>query len=73
MRRTLDHVRAVVLAAATAAALGFGALQASARPAQPRATTMACDTAACTSYCQSIYGIDAIGRCTATGGCRCLF
>jgi hypothetical protein len=72
MKRTLHLARAAVLAAAVTAALGFGASQAMAgTTAATRAR--ACDTMSCTTYCQSIYGSDAIGRCTTTGTCRCLF
>lgn len=71
MRSTLDAVRTVVLAAATAASLGFGARQALAIPAQDGAR--ACDVTSCTSYCRSVHGPDAIGRCSVTGVCRCLY
>jgi len=72
MKRTLNLVRTAVLAAATAAALGFGAQQALAGTPDA-AARRACDAGDCTAHCQSIYGPDAIGRCTSTGFCRCLF
>ena len=70
--RTLNLARTAVLAAATTLALGFGARQALAGTAGTHAAR-ACDTASCTSYCQSIHGPEAIGRCSPAGVCRCLY
>jgi hypothetical protein len=72
MRKSLNLVRTAVLAAGTAAALGFGARQALAKPAAA-AASRACTASNCTTYCQSTYGPDAIGRCSPSGACRCLF
>ena len=70
MRRTLNLVRAAVLYAATTAALGFGALQALARPAQAESGRF-CTTAGCTAYCQAAAGPEAWGKCTPQGVCIC--
>ena len=72
MRSTLNFVRTAVLAAAATGALGFGARQALAGPAGA-SSARACTVASCTTYCQSIHGPEAIGRCSVTGVCRCLY
>ena len=72
MRRTLNLVRAAVLSAATAAALGFGARQALAGPEQAESARF-CTTAGCTAYCQAAAGPEAWGKCTPQGVCICLF
>ncbi|HEX8904773.1 MAG TPA: hypothetical protein VF771_08030 [Longimicrobiaceae bacterium] len=71
MKRTLNLVRAAVLAAATVAALGFGAQQALAGPAQADFARI-CSIDSCTAYCQAAYGPEASGKCTASGVCICL-
>jgi hypothetical protein len=73
MKRTLNLVRTAVLAVGTAAALGFGARQALASPADAGAGSRSCTASSCTSYCQSVYGPDSIGRCSPSGACLCLF
>ena len=70
MKRTLNLARAAALAAATAAALGFGAQRALAGPAQADSARF-CTTAGCTAYCQS-FDPEAVGRCTPSGVCICL-
>jgi hypothetical protein len=70
MRRTLNFVRAAVLPAAIAAALGFGAQQALAGPAQAE-SARACTIAGCTAKCQASGGPEASGKCTPQGVCIC--
>ncbi|HEX6751254.1 MAG TPA: hypothetical protein VF092_28445 [Longimicrobium sp.] len=69
MKRTLNLVRATVLAAAATAALGFGAQRALAGPAQADSARF-CTTAGCTAYCQTFHP-EATGRCTPQGVCIC--
>jgi len=70
MNRTLNIVRAAVTAAATAAALGFGAQRALAGPAQAESGRI-CTIAGCTAYCQT-FDPEAWGKCTPQGVCICL-
>ena len=65
--------RRAVLAGVVAGSLGFGAVQALARPAEAQAAARACTAASCDDYCKSRYGPEAIGRCSTTGFCRCLY
>jgi hypothetical protein len=66
-RRKLGRI---AFSAAVAVALGFGATEAFAGPAEPTRAGPYCDLAACDSYCRSIGAEN--GFCSATRGCLCL-
>jgi hypothetical protein len=62
-----------LLALVALSALGFGVSEASAAVQKHDTARVCSSTGPCAQYCQSIYGPDALGCPTSTGGCRCLF
>ena len=66
----VTKVRNGVMAAALVGALGFGATQALATPAEP-AKDSACSPGKCDKQCKEQFGPFAGGFCDPFGGCSC--
>jgi hypothetical protein len=69
MRHQRSRVGRIAFAAATVAALGFGAAEAFARPVEPARAGPYCDPATCDAHCRSIGGES--GACYSVG-CLCV-
>ena len=69
MKKAIHRARAALLAAMTAGALGFGAVQAMASPAPPAPRPAVCDEEACDLFCLLVTGYSA-GTCRS-GWCLC--
>ena len=65
----MRKARSLLLGAAVAAALGFGASQAVAGPAPPRDAAAKCNPQLCDRLCRAIGAFS--GTCTPGGGCAC--